>query len=195
MSRQDGLVVLRSPAGLPFCLVRWRGQERRPRTGNRIESPARDLPKIVDVLRGGEHVGITRLNERIEVGHDVVLPKECAAAAGRVARNAYNLAPLVDGMRFAVHVSWKRAEILDPITSRPQERVQLGIVGIVARLTGKPDHIPVLIDGHRRVPRHASEVADIGHRTVLPQHRMGGSESPYRLVARAGNADDLSAGK
>jgi hypothetical protein len=30
LSRQDGLVVLRSPGGLPFCLVRWRGQDDRP---------------------------------------------------------------------------------------------------------------------------------------------------------------------
>ncbi|NUS53132.1 MAG: VOC family protein [Nocardioidaceae bacterium] len=30
LSRRDGLVVLRSPGGLPFCLVRWRGQDARP---------------------------------------------------------------------------------------------------------------------------------------------------------------------
>ena len=32
LSRHDQLVVLRSPGGLPFCLVRWRGQDRRPGT-------------------------------------------------------------------------------------------------------------------------------------------------------------------
>src|SRR5205823_14171628 len=155
-----------------------------PRTADGVKSPTRDLTEIVDVLRRREHIAVTGLNERIEVGHDVVLPEKRAAAAGRVARNAYDLAPLIDAMRFAVHVSGKRAEILDPITSRPQERVQLGIVGIVARLTGKPNHIPVLIDGHRRVPSDASEVADIGDRTVLPQHRVRGCESSDRLVAR-----------
>ena len=30
LSEQDGLIVLRSPGGLGFCLVRWRGQDRRP---------------------------------------------------------------------------------------------------------------------------------------------------------------------
>ena len=30
LSRADGLIVLRSPGGLPFCLVRWRGQHARP---------------------------------------------------------------------------------------------------------------------------------------------------------------------
>ena len=47
-------------------------------------------------MRVREHITVTGLNECIEVGHDVVLPEERAAAAGRVARNAHNLAPLVD---------------------------------------------------------------------------------------------------
>jgi hypothetical protein len=42
-SRHDGLVVLRSPGGLPFCLVRWRGQDRRP-------GPVGDSDGLVDQL-------------------------------------------------------------------------------------------------------------------------------------------------
>src|SRR6266542_1485077 len=137
-----------------------------PLTGIRIESPTRDLPKIIDVLRGGEHVGIARLNEGIEIRHDAGLPEECAAAAGRIARNAYDLAPLVDAVGFAIHISRKRAEILDTIMSRPEECVQLRVVGIVTRLTGKTDDVTLLIDGHRGVPRRASQVADVGDSAV-----------------------------
>src|SRR5689334_5352300 len=53
LSRQDGLVVLRSPGGLPFCLVRWRGQDRRPgpvgETGARshVDQVCLDIPPSV----------------------------------------------------------------------------------------------------------------------------------------------------
>jgi hypothetical protein len=167
-------------------------QESRPLTGVRIESPSRDLPKIIDVLRGGEHVGIAGPDEGIEVRHDTVLPKERAAAAGRVARNADDLAPFVDAMGFAIHVSGKSAEILDTIMSRPEERVQLRVVGIVTGLTGKTDDVTLLIDGHRRVPRVASEVADIGDPAVFPEHGVRGGESSNRLVTSARDADDLA---
>jgi len=48
LSRHDGLVVLRSPGGLPFCLVRWRGQHRRPgpvaTSGGLVDQLCVDIP-------------------------------------------------------------------------------------------------------------------------------------------------------
>lgn len=50
VARYDGLVVLSSPGGLPFCLVRYRGQSRRPRPvgpeGRRslVEQICMDIP-------------------------------------------------------------------------------------------------------------------------------------------------------
>jgi hypothetical protein len=41
--RRDGLVMLRSPGGLPFCLVRWRGQRTLP-------APVGDAGGLVDQI-------------------------------------------------------------------------------------------------------------------------------------------------
>lgn len=46
--RRDGLVVLRSPGGQPFCLVRWRGQRTRPGAvgpaGGLVDQMCLDIP-------------------------------------------------------------------------------------------------------------------------------------------------------
>jgi len=48
LSQQAGLVVLRSPGGLPFCLVRWRGQHTRPgpvgAAGGVVDQLCLDIP-------------------------------------------------------------------------------------------------------------------------------------------------------
>src|SRR5207245_8362504 len=123
---------------------------------------------------------IARRHERVEVRHDAVLPEEGAAVAVRGARHAHYLAPFVDAMGFAVHVSGKRAERPDSIASRPEERAQSGVGGIVAGLTGKPDDVTPLLDGHARVPRRTSQVADGGHRAVRPEHDASAGASSHR---------------
>lgn len=46
VSAEDGLVVLRSPAGLPFCLVRWEGEAVRPRGGRSlVDQVCLDIPE------------------------------------------------------------------------------------------------------------------------------------------------------
>ena len=68
----------------------------------------------------------------------------------------------------------------------------MGVVGIVAGLTGKADDVTPFIDRHRRVPRRTSQIADVRHRVAFPEHGMRGGEASDRLVASARDANDLA---
>ena len=75
-------------------------------SGARIyDSPARNLPEVVDVFRCFEMAGIAPF-ELIEVLHFAVAPDN-GAAAGCVTGDAYHLAPFVNPVSFAVVVSCK----------------------------------------------------------------------------------------
>src|SRR5262245_4832867 len=86
----------------------------------------------------------------------------------------------------------QRVERVDTILSGPHksaEQVAVKIAGIGAC---KTDNVAMLIDGHRRVPKSDSKVADVNHLAIIPEHRVLGGISPNRLVADARHAYDLS---
>jgi hypothetical protein len=93
LSRRDGLVVLRSPGGLPFCLVRWRGQRTRPgpvgAAGGVVDQLCLDIPpsthdaevRFWADLTGWEHFGheppdeFQRLRRPADVPHAFLLQR------------------------------------------------------------------------------------------------------------------------
>src|SRR5262249_9140261 len=102
-------------------------------------------------------------------------------------------AAVVDSDRLAEAVAGERAEVAHALTARPQEGV-----GVEAAAGGRgrvrePDHVPVLVDRHRRVPGDAAEAADVDRLAILPEHVVDRTEPADCPVTDARDADDLAA--
>src|SRR5271170_6926725 len=74
---------------------------------------ARDLSALVDIAgRDDEEVGIPR-NERVQVGHHIVLPDEATGPADGVEGASHHLAPVVDACGKGGTISRQNAEAFD----------------------------------------------------------------------------------
>src|SRR5262245_17782025 len=154
------------------------------------DSPARDLPGVVDVFRCFEMEGIAPF-ELVEVHHLAVAPDNGAATGGRATREAYHLAAVVNPESLAEVVSRELVEILDATALSPEESAEPLLIGAGVRLTGKSCDIALFIDRSGRCPMGGAKVADLDHLAFVPKHRHARGMSSDRLVAPTGNADCL----
>src|SRR5215203_5242821 len=108
------------------------GDEGQHLTGRGIEHPAGDLPGIVDVLGRQQHVGCD-VDQVVEVDHYFAFPDE--RARGGLKGNPHDLAPGIDGKRFAKRVSLESAQILGLGRAiGPEERARDELTALVAGL-------------------------------------------------------------
>src|SRR5260370_9376189 len=54
---------------------------------------------------------------------------------------------------------------------------------------GKTGDFTLGVNGRRRVPRDAAEVADVGRYSVLPDHGVSSAEPAYGAITNAGDAN------
>src|SRR5262249_52642730 len=102
-------------------------------------------------------------------------------------------AAVVDSDRLAEAVAGERAEVAHSLTARPQERVGIeGAAGGRGRVR-EPDHVPALVDRHRRVPGDAAEAAEVDWLAILPEHVVDRAEPAGCPVTDARAADDPAA--
>src|SRR5262249_3712491 len=86
----------------------------------------------------------------------------------------------------------QRIQRVNSILSIPPETAQKVSVKIGRIGPGKAYDVAAFIDGHRRVPKPDSEVADVDNLAVIPQHCVFGGVSADGLVADACYSHDLS---
>src|SRR5262249_25861414 len=171
--------------------MRGDSQIRLSLSGARIDDgPARNLPEVVDVFRCFEMEGIAPF-ELVEVLHDAVAPDNSAATICAT-RQTYHLAPVVNPPSLAEVVSWKLVEILDTVALGPEESAENLVIGAGATYTGKSYHVALFIDRRGRDPMGGANVAEVERLAFVPKHGVAGSMSSDRLVADAGDADDLT---
>src|SRR5262249_34285151 len=70
----------------------------------------------------------------------------------------------------------------------PEERMEVWMAGIITGQVGKTRDFTAIVDCSGRVPRDASEVADVHHAAVFPEHGVLGAQRSHGLVASAGDA-------
>src|SRR5262249_57792816 len=85
------------------------------------------------------------------------------------------------------------AEVPEAAPPGPQERVRIEGAAVAGIDVGEARHVAPLVEGHGGVPGDPSEVADIHHGALLPEHRVDGAEPSHRPVANSRDADDLAA--
>ncbi len=168
--------------------------KRRIRAVTGVGCVTHDHPEVIDFLANLQIQRGVRWNEGVEVCHHAVLPDESAGIAEtRTVRHAYDLALIVDAQGFADSVSRKRPEILDATALGPQERMEIRVLPIViAGQVGEADDLALIVDSHRSVPRHASQVSQVNDVAVLPEQGVLGTQITNRILANTRNADDLA---
>src|SRR6185312_2898900 len=127
---------------------------------------ARDLPALVDLVSHEcEEVGTCR-NQRVEVGHDAVLPDEgMRPVEAGVQGASHHLAPVVDTGGYGGKVSRQRAEVCE--YSVLPKRAEFGCPVSAA---DDPGNLAVIVNALS--DRTGSEVRKREGRAVFPQYAV-----------------------
>jgi hypothetical protein len=132
---------------------------------------ARDLSALVDIAgRDDEEVGILG-NERVQVGHRIVLPDEAAGPVVPVRleeeRASHHLAPVVDAGGKGGRISRQNTEVFDSAVCAVLPK--RGNEGCAVSAHDIPDSLAVVINGVG-VRSSVSEVRKLEGLVVFPQY-------------------------
>src|SRR5581483_8024905 len=133
--------------------------------------------------------------ERIQVDHVTVLVQKSAriAETGSVG-DAHDLLLRIDAQSFADGVARQCAEVLHRARPLPQESVKVRIAAaFITGQVGEAHDYALVVDCHRRVPRRATQIAQVHWHSVLPQQRVGSALVADSVLANPRDAYHLSA--